>query len=76
MKIGDIVELKSGGCIMTVEEVRGSQVHCCWLTQHEGAWAKRTAMFPIECLVVETTGGITVPPVVGNVTDWGRAAGT
>ena len=29
-KVGDVVQLKSGGPWMTVEDVKGENIHCVW----------------------------------------------
>ena len=33
MKAGDIVELKSGGPVMTVSSVSGNSVNCIWFVE-------------------------------------------
>ena len=33
-KVGDVVQLKSGGASMTVESVEETTATCCWLDSH------------------------------------------
>jgi len=54
MKAGDLVKLKSGGPVMTVEAVYPAPnlVICEWFVNGE----LRTARFPKECLVEAKAG--------------------
>lgn len=47
--VGDKVRLKSGGPPMTVENIVGGEVHCCWF---EGNDLKRTK-FPYGAIEKE-----------------------
>ena len=45
-KAGDVVQLKSGGPLMTVGEVDGESVHCRWFNGSE----EKASSFPAELL--------------------------
>jgi uncharacterized protein YodC (DUF2158 family) len=45
-KVGDVVQLKSGGPKMTVEEIRGDGLLCCWFAGAE----KKFGDFPADAL--------------------------
>ncbi len=34
IKIGDIVQLNSGGPLMTVESIEGDSCDCCWMNEN------------------------------------------
>lgn len=51
-KIGDVVQLKSGGPLMTVFEIDGSSVHCRWFDGHD----EKASSFPSEMLKAANTG--------------------
>ena len=45
MKVGDVVQLKSGGVPMTVAKIDHTGVFCMWMdgtTRHEGTFAADT----------------------------------
>lgn len=54
LKVGDVVQLKSGGLHMTVVSVAGKDPKVAWLTEDGHA---RSEFFPEECL-----GAITYKP--------------
>ena len=47
-KIGDIVQLKSGGPLMTVQKVRTDEVDCMWF---DGSTLIKNTSFPLDTLV-------------------------
>jgi uncharacterized protein YodC (DUF2158 family) len=51
-KAGDVVQLKSGGPLMTVSEVDGNSVHCRWFSANE----EKASSFPSELLKPADTG--------------------
>jgi uncharacterized protein YodC (DUF2158 family) len=55
LRTGDLVRLRSGGALMTVDKVQGDQAICYWST---GDGAARSGSFPIA--VLRTS--ITFPP--------------
>ena len=59
MKIGDLVQLKSGGPVMTVAYVNGdgTEVTCNWFLDNEN---KKAVFHPNQ---LETGGGLTVLPI-------------
>ena len=53
IKVGDTVQLKSGGPIMTVHDVERATIHCVWFNSITGLYAGQD-LLP-SCLVqVET----------------------
>jgi uncharacterized protein YodC (DUF2158 family) len=59
-KAGDLVRLRSGGPLMTVDEVLGDKVVAHWSTESEDL---RSATFPIS----ELTEPLTLPVVDPNI---------
>jgi uncharacterized protein YodC (DUF2158 family) len=55
LRTGDLVRLRSGGALMTVDKVQGDQVICYWST---GYGETRSGSFPIAVL----GASITFPP--------------
>ena len=51
-RVGDVVQLKSGGPLMTVSEIDGNVVHCRWFLQQE----EKSSSFPSELLQPANTG--------------------
>jgi uncharacterized protein YodC (DUF2158 family) len=51
-KNGDVVQLKSGGPLMTVSEVIGNDVHCRWFVGNE----EKSSSFSSEMLKLAATG--------------------
>lgn len=45
-RAGDVVQLKSGGPLMTVSEIDGNTVHCGWMAGTE----EKSSSFPSEML--------------------------
>ena len=55
LRTGDLVRLRSGGALMTIDKVEGDQVICYWST---GYGETRSGSFPIAVLGTS----ITFPP--------------
>ena len=51
-KTGDVVQLKSGGALMTVSEIEGNVVHCRW----QAATEEKTSSYASEMLQLANTG--------------------
>lgn len=51
-KMGDVVQLNSGGPLMTVSETNGNDVHCRWFIGNE----EKSSSFPSEMLKLAATG--------------------
>ena len=54
-KAGDVVQLKSGGPLMTVSEVNGSIVHCRWFV---GAEEKSSSFSPEMLKAASASGSV------------------
>jgi uncharacterized protein YodC (DUF2158 family) len=52
LRTGDLVRLRSGGALMTVDKVEGDQVICYWST---GYGETRSGTFPIAVLSTSIT---------------------
>jgi uncharacterized protein YodC (DUF2158 family) len=63
-KTGDVVQLKSGGPLMTVAEVNGDDVDCRWFVGNE----EKSSSFPSEMLKSPSAGpkAFFVPPPRGR----------
>jgi uncharacterized protein YodC (DUF2158 family) len=51
-KAGDVVQLKSGGPLMTVSEIDGNSVQCRWFNGNE----EKASSYPSDILRVANTG--------------------
>jgi len=51
-QVGDVVQLKSGGPLMTVSELQGNIVHCRWFVGNE----EKSSSFASELLKSANTG--------------------
>jgi uncharacterized protein YodC (DUF2158 family) len=51
-KTGDVVQLKSGGPLMTVSEMDGNTVHCRWMNGSE----EKSSSYPSEMLKPANAG--------------------
>ncbi|HEV3110067.1 MAG TPA: DUF2158 domain-containing protein [Candidatus Binataceae bacterium] len=45
-QVGDVVKLKSGGPLMTIEEIDGDRAHCLWFKGDK----RETGTFPLATL--------------------------
>ena len=67
MKIGDVVVLKSGGHLMTIDRIKGERAKCVWF--NELGW-RRTETFSLAALTRSekpfgTVAGTVAAPVGG-----------
>jgi uncharacterized protein YodC (DUF2158 family) len=60
-KAGDVVQLKSGGPLMSVSEIDGNIVHCRWFVGTE----EKNSSFPSEILKLTGSPGPTAIYVRG-----------
>lgn len=56
---GDIVRLKSGGPVMTVEGVHGAVVHCVWIVDRDnpGRFAEQVQSYAFAAAALQRVGG-------------------
>lgn len=50
LKVGDIVELKSGGPRMTIAAVKADRAFCVWFNQRDQFHEEKTSEFLLETL--------------------------
>lgn len=64
--LGDVVQLKSGGCQMTVSAIDDGHVECVWFDGDEGSvWrGPKSAHFPVAVLAL-----VTPPPPLAVASD-------
>ena len=59
-KSGDVVQLKSGGPLMTVvgsDYDKGQSVMCVWFVTQTGTWERREGLFPVNGVVARSQPG-------------------
>jgi uncharacterized protein YodC (DUF2158 family) len=72
-KVGDVVELNSGGPIMTVQSIHGSQVTCVWFNKTTGCFVE-SPLFAATLRTAEAPGDPLLNPA-NRSTDPLRASG-
>jgi len=50
IKAGSVVQLKSGGPLMTVAWIQYEEAYCEWFIQDKAPWKKEGSTFPLTSL--------------------------
>ena len=58
LESGDLVQLKSGGPMMTILEKTKDGVHCIWFNQAQGSFRQEVGVFPSSALKTELISNV------------------